>query len=77
LLNCYASGINYGLRFGGGLGDAFPGVSAQDWNIANYYFRFVMDILFMLLISIILLNVVLGIIVDSFASLREASGERA
>lgn len=36
-----------------------------------------MDILFMLLISIILLNVVLGIIVDSFASLREASGERA
>lgn len=30
----------------------------------------------MLLISIILLNVVLGIIVDSFAQLRESAGER-
>ena len=76
LLNCYATGINYGLRFGGGMGDFMNGISAQDWNEANYYFRFVMDILFMLLISIILLNVVLGIIVDSFAQLREAAGER-
>lgn len=58
------------------MGDFMGGISAQDWNTANYYFRFVMDILFMLLISIILLNVVLGIIVDSFAQLREEAAER-
>ena len=35
-----------------------------------------MDLIFSLSIQTILLNVVLGVLVDSFASLREAASER-
>ena len=76
LLDCYAAGINYGLRMGGGMGDFLPGYSAADWNLQDYYLRFFLDLAFDLSIQVILLNVVLGVIVDSFASLREVAGER-
>jgi hypothetical protein len=53
-----------------------PGYSWAEWNLQEAYLRFVIDLIFSLSIQTILLNVVLGVIVDSFASLREAASER-
>lgn len=66
LLHCFLSTLNYGLRFGGGIGEIGTTTTA-DWNRQNYYIRFFFDISFFLLITTIILNVVFGIIIDSFA----------
>jgi len=31
LMHCFMSTINYGLRFGGGMGDFFYNVTVEDW----------------------------------------------
>jgi len=67
LLHCFLSTINYGLRNGGGIGESEPIPTTADWNRQNYYIRFFFDIAFFLLITTIILNVVFGIIIDSFA----------
>jgi len=64
--------VNYGLRFGGGFGELST-VTVEEWNASNYYIKFFFDISFFLLITTIILNVVFGIIIDSFAQLREES----
>lgn len=70
LLHCYLSTLNYGLRFGGGIGELSTTTTAS-WNKSNYMIKFFFDITFFLLITTIILNVVFGIIIDSFAQLRE------
>ena len=70
LLHCYMSTLNYGLRFGGGIGELSTTTTAM-WNKPNYIIKFFFDITFFLLITTIILNVVFGIIIDSFAQLRE------
>lgn len=72
MLHCFLSVLNYGLRFGGGIGEINQ-TTMESWNSSNYYIRFVFDIAFFLLITTIILNVVFGIIIDSFAQLREES----
>jgi inositol 1,4,5-triphosphate receptor type 3 len=70
LLHCFLSTLNYGLRFGGGIGELGT-TTTESWNASNYYIKFFFDIAFFLLITTIILNVVFGIIIDSFAQLRE------
>lgn len=72
LLHCYFSTLLYGLRFGGGIGEIGT-TTMEAWNQQNYYIKFFFDIAFFLLITTIILNVVFGIIIDSFAQLREES----
>lgn len=70
LLHCFLTTLNYGLRSGGGIGEIGTTTTAE-WNRQNYYIRFFFDIAFFLLITTIILNVIFGIIIDSFAQLRE------
>lgn len=67
LLHCYFSTITYGLRYGGGVAELQPQQTSDSWNTANYYLRFFFDIAFFIVITTIILNVVFGIIIDSFA----------
>jgi hypothetical protein len=67
LLHCFFSVVNYGLRNGGGIGEAFPPTTYDEWNRPNYYLRFFYDLSFFLVITTIILNVIFGIIIDSFA----------
>lgn len=73
LFHCYCTALNYGLRFGGGLGDAMPIAPYDDENLQLYYIKFFMDVAFFLLVNTIILNIFFGIIIDSFAQLREES----
>ena len=68
LLQCWLIHINNGLRAGGGIADDLPN---PNYKIRLGYGRFFFDVLFFLIVIIIFLNIVFGIIVDTFAELRE------
>jgi hypothetical protein len=76
LLHCFFSTVTYGLRYGGGVAELQPQQTSEPWNRANYYLRFFFDIMFFIVIITIILNVVFGIIIDSFAQLRERDNFR-
>ena len=69
LLHCVLTTINYGLRNGGGIGESMLPIKYSDRE--NYYLRAVFDLAFFMIVVIILLNIVFGIIIDSFADLRD------
>lgn len=73
LLHCFLSTFNYGLRTGGGMGEFLPAETAAEFNSLAYNIRFFFDVSFFLLVITILLNVIFGIIIDTFAELREKS----
>jgi len=67
--HCFFSTINYGLRLGGGVGDSMS--PASYLSKKEYYLRFFFDLTFFLIVVIILLNIIFGIIIDTFAELRD------
>lgn len=67
LLHCFLSTFNYGVRTGGGMGEFLPAETGASYNFLAYYVRFFFDITFFLLVITILLNVIFGIIIDTFA----------
>ena len=71
MFHCFLSTINYGLRGGGGIGDFLPTQTAVESNIQGFYFRTVYDLTFFLIVITILLNIIFGIIIDTFAQLRD------
>jgi inositol 1,4,5-triphosphate receptor type 1 len=72
LFNCVASSLSLGIRAGGGIGDViFPSVRKDKY----YELRLIFDITFFIIVIIIMLNIFFGIIVDTFAELRDARRE--
>eukprot|EP00760_Papus_ankaliazontas_P037517 PhM_4_TR8476/c0_g1_i1/m.104088 len=65
LAQCLAVLLVYGLRAGGGIGDELAPVQ-YDGRM-----RYLFDFLFFAVIIIIFMNIVFGIIIDTFAELRE------
>jgi hypothetical protein len=55
-----------GLRSGGGLGDVL-GQAQPD----QFWGRLIFDLLFFLIITVIMLNIIFGIIIDTFGELRD------
>jgi len=72
LLHCWTSVVNYGIRSGGGIGDV---MAAAMMNGSKYWARWVLDITFFVLVIIILLNIIFGIIIDTFGDLRDTRNE--
>ena len=71
MLHCFLSAINYGLRGGGGVGDFLPTQTAVPENEQGFYFRSFYDWTSFMILITILLNIIFGIIIDSFAQLRD------
>jgi hypothetical protein len=70
LLRCFQLTVGMGLRNGGGMGDHLdPAVKAQ------LSYRFILDFLFFVAVIIVLLNVIFGIIIDTFSELRGVKKE--
>lgn len=72
LSKCWTSTID-GVRLGGGLGDSLVQPSLDDPT--NYWGRWVFDLTFFILVNIILLNIIFGIIIDTFGDLRDQRKE--
>nr|XP_027212094.1 inositol 1,4,5-trisphosphate receptor-like [Penaeus vannamei] len=67
LLMCIVTTLNHGLRSGGGIGDILQPHSTNE----NYFVpRVIYDLLFFFIVIIIVLNLIFGVIIDTFADLR-------
>ena len=69
LWRCITTHIEYGLRLHGGIGDILNMVSFHD--LSNYLIKFFYSFIFFIIIIILLLELLFGIIIDTFAELRE------
>ncbi|XP_069048844.1 inositol 1,4,5-trisphosphate-gated calcium channel ITPR2 isoform X2 [Lepisosteus oculatus] len=67
LLMCIVTVLNQGLRNGGGVGDVLRKPSKDEPLFAA---RVVYDLLFFFIVIIIVLNLIFGVIIDTFADLR-------
>ncbi|XP_049438396.1 inositol 1,4,5-trisphosphate receptor type 3 isoform X3 [Epinephelus fuscoguttatus] len=67
LLMCIVTVLNHGLRNGGGVGDVLRKPSK---NEPLFPARVVYDLLFYFIVIIIVLNLIFGVIIDTFADLR-------
>ena len=55
------------MRLSGGISDNLLVQSYESDNRSRYYVRFVFDLLFFAFIRVVFLNIIFGIIVDTFA----------
>ena len=73
LYTCFFFVLNYGFRNGGGMAE-----SLNDLDPAKKFAgRTIFDISFFMLINVISLNIIFGIIIDTFSQLRDAQNERS
>ena len=63
-----------GLRNGGGIGDVLRSPSN---NESLFAFRVLYDMLFFFIVIIIVLNLIFGVIIDTFADLRSEKQQNA
>ena len=71
LFNCFISTLNKGTRAQGGIGTAL-GQPAD----SQYAYRIIFDMGYFIIIIIILLKIIFGIIIDTFAELRDIKKEQ-
>ncbi|XP_047516588.1 inositol 1,4,5-trisphosphate receptor isoform X1 [Pieris napi] len=67
LIMCIVTTLNQGLRNGGGIGDILRAPASFE---PLYVARVVYDLLFFFVVIIIVLNLIFGVIIDTFADLR-------
>lgn len=67
MLMCIVTTLNQGLRNGGGIGDILRAPSSKE---PLFVPRVIYDLLFFFIVIIIVLNLIFGVIIDTFADLR-------
>ncbi|XP_070559179.1 inositol 1,4,5-trisphosphate receptor-like isoform X4 [Ptychodera flava] len=73
LIMCIVTAMNQGLRNGGGIGDVLRPPSSKE---PLFVARVVYDLLFFFVIIIIVLNLIFGVIIDTFADLRSEKQQK-
>jgi len=73
LVDCFIDLFNQGFRQGGGIGDIMDFLSHSD---KDYWGAFIYQMLFFFIINVIFLNIIFGVIINTFAELREEAKER-
>ena len=68
LFQCFINSFNNGIRPSGGLADAM--IPATDLHSQSYFPRLIFNISYLLLIKMIILNIIAGIIIETFGELR-------
>ena len=72
-MSCLVYTFDYGLRLGGGVGDAMNLLPREDSYFTE---KLIINLTFLLLIKLIASNIVLGIIIDTFSELRDTQSTR-
>jgi hypothetical protein len=70
LFRCMVNTFHHGLRDGGGIGDS---LKAVDWGDPTYSLRVAFDMVFWIICILIVLNLLLGVIIDTFADQRKSN----
>ncbi|XP_059217351.1 inositol 1,4,5-trisphosphate receptor isoform X2 [Stomoxys calcitrans] len=73
LVMCIVTTLNQGLRNGGGIGDILRPPSSKEGLFAA---RVIYDLLFFFIVIIIVLNLIFGVIIDTFADLRSEKQQK-
>lgn len=73
LLMCIITTLNHGLRNGGGIGDVLRSPSSGE---SLFVARVIYDLLFFFIVIIIILNLIFGVIIDTFADLRSEKQQK-
>ncbi|XP_028521962.2 inositol 1,4,5-trisphosphate receptor isoform X17 [Apis cerana] len=73
LVMCIVTTLNQGLRNGGGIGDILRAPSSTE---PLFVARVVYDLLFFFIVIIIVLNLIFGVIIDTFADLRSEKQQK-
>ncbi|XP_061187358.1 inositol 1,4,5-trisphosphate receptor type 1-like [Saccostrea echinata] len=73
LIMCILTSLNHGLRNGGGIGDL---LRKPDIRENLFVARDVYDLLFFFIVIIIVLNLIFGVIIDTFADLRSEKQQK-
>ena len=73
LLECFITLFNTGVRSGGGIGDLLP---EQSFASFGYFRRWIHDMIFFIIVTLLLLNMINGVIVTTFGQIREDSSAR-
>ncbi|KAK0174228.1 hypothetical protein PV328_007337 [Microctonus aethiopoides] len=73
LIMCIVTTMNQGLRNGGGIGDILRAPSSAE---SLFVARVVYDLLFFFIVIIIVLNLIFGVIIDTFADLRSEKQQK-
>jgi len=69
LFQCFFTTMTLGLRNGGGIADSLTTIS---YELKEKFFgRIVYDLTFFIIVVVIFLNIIFGIIIDTFAQLRD------
>lgn len=68
LISCVTYTLYYGIRAGGGIGENLRNTSKSD---SLYGLRTIFDLFFFIIVIIVLLNIIFGIIIDTFGELRD------
>ena len=74
IFQCFVNHVYIGLRNGGGIGESLENISYSNGTL--YWGRFFYDILYFFFIIIIMLNILFGIVIDSYAELKEISAAK-
>ncbi|KAF0689076.1 Aste57867_19348 [Aphanomyces stellatus] len=80
LLQCYSTYIRYGLLSGGGIGDYISSSLNHELDYSDpthYVERLVYDLAFYVVVITLFLNMIQGIIIDAFTSVREQAETKA
>lgn len=75
LFDCLMVTIREGLINGGGMGDYLQPRAVSD--VGTFLGRFAFDLSFFIIIIIILMNIIFGIIIDTFSAMREVTESKA
>lgn len=73
LIMCIITTLNQGLRNGGGIGDVLRPPSSKE---PLFVARVVYDLLFYFVLIVIVLNLIFGVIIDTFADLRSEKQQK-
>lgn len=75
MFQCFVTMLDKGLRFGGGIGDVTEPIHYNNAR-EKYWFKLVHDASFHIIVKVILLNVLFGIIIDTFAQMRDEEAKK-
>jgi len=78
MVSCFKSFVRNGLLYGGGIGDFISGELGNSPEVTDdmaYWARLLFDLSFFIIVIVLLLNIIFGIILDTFSSLREAQNQ--
>ena len=69
--SCFMNTMNLGLRNGGGIGDVIHIQPYDPDDVGLFVWRVIFDMSFFIIMIILLLNLIFGMIIDSFGEIRD------